>query len=119
MLPGDAMAVMSKLRDCRGWGNVAVFESPIPQDDIAGETGCSSYSDRDVDFGQTDFLDGRRVKTLYEAVEVPEFDDSLVVTHTAIDDHAAGALRVGCNRGGEVVADEGSPGHYDCGEEGH
>ena len=32
----NAVPVMSKLKACRGWGNVAVFESPIPQTDIAG-----------------------------------------------------------------------------------
>ena len=44
----NAMAVMSKLRDCRGWGNVAVFESPIPQDDIAGNQQIKSVIERPI-----------------------------------------------------------------------
>jgi L-alanine-DL-glutamate epimerase-like enolase superfamily enzyme len=44
----NAVPLISKLKACRGWGNVAVFESPIPQTDIAGNQQIKQIVERPI-----------------------------------------------------------------------
>jgi hypothetical protein len=39
---------MSKLKASEGWNNIAVFESPIPQTDIAGNQQIKSVVERPI-----------------------------------------------------------------------
>ena len=44
----SAVTVIEKLKQCPGWKNIAVFESPIPQDDIIGNKQLRQAIDRPI-----------------------------------------------------------------------